>query len=99
MPFSPEKSHYYRTNLINRLIVILTEDISISESYLVEISEKTLLKHSKVDANPDKVDIKDLVELVYLYCEAKKNRLGSHLNNFYNPHGQNKKKYPERFPS
>jgi hypothetical protein len=68
MPFSSERSNYYRTNLINRLIVILTEDISISESYLVEISEKTLKNHEKVGDDPDKVDISDLVELIYLYC-------------------------------
>ena len=68
MPFSHEKSHYYRTNLVNRLIVILTEDISISESYLVPISEKTLLNHEKACENPDKEDVSDLVVLIYLYC-------------------------------
>ena len=81
MPFNT--SHYYRTNLVNRLIVILTEDISLSESYLVEISEKILLEHAKVDANPDRVDVSDIVKLVYLYCKAKKSRWGSHITNFY----------------
>jgi hypothetical protein len=98
MPFTKEKSHYFRTNLCNRLIVILTEDISIYESYLVRISERTLENHAKVGADPDKVDVTDLVQLVYLYCQAKKSRLGAHLKNFYDPANQYKEKYPERFP-
>lgn len=90
MPFSPDKSHYYRTNLVNRLGLYPTEDISISESYLVKVSEQTLKNHSQVGDTPDKVNVLDIVVLIYLYCIAAKGRFGSHLHNFFHKNGNSK---------
>ena len=57
-----------RTNLINRLIVIISEDISIDEFWLLEKSETILLKYSQLSQEPDLEDVRDLVELIFDYC-------------------------------
>ena len=93
----PEKR--IRSTIINRLIIILTEDISINESHLIPRSHH-VLERFRTDASkeiPDKVDVEDLVMLIYDYCEAKKSRLGSNIVNFYT---FNKSvDYPDRFPA
>ena len=79
-----------RTNLKNRLVVIISEDISFGEWHLLKRAEDLLFKNN-ID------NLQDLVELVYLLCRAKKSRVICHVISFYG-NEKNKEEYPERFP-
>ena len=90
---------FARTNMINRLTVIVTEDVSPSEWWLVLKSDFLLHKIKKYPLEYfKKADIKEIVQLLYYLCQAKKSRINSHLNRFYAVESR-KKPYPERFPS
>jgi hypothetical protein len=80
----PRNDKRIRSNVLNRLIIILVEDISILEAHLIQKSYDVLerLRYTEGEVTGE-VDISELVELIYEYCRAKKSRLGSHVNNFY----------------
>ena len=82
--------------MINRLIVIVTEDIAIEEMEVLLISEEHLKPYLLPEEKPEQAELKKLVELVYVYCNCKKGRIGSHLKSFYG-HTKNREKYPERY--
>lgn len=76
---------HVRTNLLNRLIIITTEDVSIGEwRRLIKGFELIeIIKNKKID-DPTIDDCYELVYLTWLLCSGKKSRLGSHyLNCFY----------------
>ena len=95
-------SQTLRSTLVNRLIIILTEDISISETWLIPLSHTIIERYKKLkpDVAPDQEDMRDLATLIYHYCEAKKSRLGSNVNNFYTNYQslQSEEKYRKFFP-
>lgn len=78
-------SQTLRSTLVNRLIIILTEDISISDAWLIPLSHEIIEKYRILtpDTPPDQEDLRDLSSLIFLYCLSKKSRLGSNVNNFY----------------
>ena len=85
-----------RTNLLNRLVVIVTEDISIGEWFLLAESERVVEDFKLPEERPDQVDIKRLVNLIYMLCQARKGRIGSHLLGFYGD-PKFKQAFPERY--
>ena len=72
-----------RSNHLNRIWCILIEDISFGEWNLVARTQKTLSKYRNDAVLPDREDLRELIELIYLFCKAKKSRIGSHINAFY----------------
>ena len=68
-----------RSNHLNRIVCILTEDISISEAHLIPYVNTILSKYRNEAASPDQEDFREIIEMLYQLCKAKKGRIGSHV--------------------
>ena len=63
--------------------MILTEDVSYIEAWLIPFSHQVLEKFRTIKDDPTNDDIYDLVLLVYYYSKAKKSRMAEEVNHFY----------------
>ena len=86
-----------RSNHLNRIVCILTEDVSIKEVYLVKKTYEVLSKYRHDAVAPDQEDFREIIELLFLLCRAKKSRLGSHVLAFYCKKSS-KTLHSDRFP-
>mgnify|MGYP003880204755 FL=1 len=87
-----------RTNLINRLIVIVSEDISLGEWWIVKISDLYVEKLRELPIiMKGALDITDLAKLVWYMAKCRKTRLPSHLSNFYGNQSL-RQSHPDRLP-
>ena len=87
-----------RSNHLNRLVCIITEDISKSEAHLIPYAHRVITQYRNEAKQPDLENLRDIVELLYRLCQAKKSRLGSHIESFYRQ-ARNKQQFPERYPN
>ena len=72
-----------RCQHLNRLRTILSEDISVKEAHLLEKMEAVLkIYQTKADA-PDQEDMEKILELLFLFCKAKKSRSSSQIARYY----------------
>ena len=56
-----------------------------------------LEKLRRVNGIPGEDDLKELMELIFHYCQAKKSRMESHIFSFY-INSRFKSEYPDQFP-